>query len=161
MADNYLERKMEDYRKGKSQHYTPRLTPAGRRPGLICIAIQPRNLLIACHWGETLPALTRLLTEAGCRVCIMCDHPVHGSSLAQKYAALYHPGSPDSAADILKAIATLQQRWGSLATVVTTADVACDLAKADATAYNVKSIYADANPQRVIYHTLADIISTD
>ena len=33
MADNYLEKKMEEHRRGGAPSYRPRLTPRGTRPG--------------------------------------------------------------------------------------------------------------------------------
>ena len=47
MADNYLEKKMEEHRRGGAPSYRPRLTPRGTRPGEWLVKFTPCEVFIA------------------------------------------------------------------------------------------------------------------
>lgn len=159
MADNYLERKMEDYRKGSPRHYTPKLTPAGRKPGMLCIPVEPRPVLIAAPDSRLLEELTRLLAEAGCRVAVMCRQPAQGTALARQYGALYHPGDPEAAGDLAAACNTLQQRWGGVAAVFASHSAAAGLQLPGCP--RIIATSDSPEPKRALYYTLAEFLSPD
>ena len=46
MADNYLERRMEEYRQGQLNKPSIRRTPSGSKPGTISIKFPPRRVFV-------------------------------------------------------------------------------------------------------------------
>ncbi|MDE6131197.1 MAG: hypothetical protein K2F74_06365 [Muribaculaceae bacterium] len=94
MADNYLERKMEDYRRGSNA--TRRvLTHSGDTPGTLRLKLRPRPVLIygaqPCH-----ESLVVLLTGAGFRVAITSADAAWGQKTAQRTGALFVPDGTDA-----------------------------------------------------------------
>ncbi len=102
MADNYLERKMEDYRRGVSA--THRLTHTGDMPGVLRVRLQPCPLLIYNAAGSGDETLISMLTGAGFKVAFTAADTAWARALAQRVGALYLP-SADGAVDLLR------QRW--------------------------------------------------
>lgn len=104
MADNWLERKMDDYRSGRNA--------TGRKPahhtatkGLMTVRFTPRHVLID---NATAPLATPLATafrEAGCHVSILGTDLRAGNDAAQRSGARFIPLSPAGCAPaIAKAV---------------------------------------------------------
>lgn len=102
MADNYLERKMEDYRRGVSA--THRLTHTGDVPGVLRLRLQPCPVLIYNAVGSGDETFISMLTGAGFKVAFTAADMSWARALAQRVGALYLP-SADGAVDLLR------QRW--------------------------------------------------
>lgn len=67
MADNYLERKMEEHRNGGSR---PRAHQPGRLPaGMAAVPFPARRVLVA-EGAATLADVARAFVDAGCRVAV-------------------------------------------------------------------------------------------
>lgn len=98
MADNYLERKMDDYRRG-----TPakrRLTHTGDVPGVLRVKLQPRPVLLLNASTNAHETLVSMLCGAGFRVAFTAADPVWGRGLAGRVGALFLP-SPEGAVELL------------------------------------------------------------
>lgn len=108
MADNYLERKMEDYRRGTSS--TRRLTHTGDAPGVLRLKVQPRPVLIYNAVGTGDETLISMLTGAGFKVAFTAADTSWARALAQRVGALYLP-------EAAGAVELLRQRW-RVATIV-------------------------------------------
>lgn len=104
MADNYLEKKMDDYRTQRPA--TRRVTHSGDAPGTLRLKVKPTNILVAEAVSESDRRLILLLTGAGYRVAFTSIDPAEGKRLAQACGALYIPGTAESASRLV------QQRWG-------------------------------------------------
>lgn len=90
MADNYLEKKMEDLRMGKTGASAPRrrLTPGA---GRICFDFPPRRVLVAggCHGiGE---AIVDAYLHAGCKVAVFDSDRDKGSAMARDKGIRFYP----------------------------------------------------------------------
>lgn len=105
MADNYLEKKMDDYR--TQRQATRRVTHSGDAPGTLRLKVKPTNILAADVDSESDRRLITLLTGAGYRVAFTCSDRAEGKRLAQACGALYIPDSVESASRLV------QQRWGA------------------------------------------------
>lgn len=122
MADNYLERRMEDYRNG-------RLTAGGHTshsPSRYTIKSDAPSGRILVADADT-PLLTSLIEELraeGCRVSFTASDRQHGSSLSQRSGSQFHPvGTKTSAQAVLSAIehmATNRQHAAIMVTDSTT-----------------------------------------
>lgn len=105
MADNYLERKMEDYRSGRTA--PRRLTHTGDAPGILRVKLQPHPVLVYDACGIHDETLISMLTGAGFKVAFTAADAAWGRSLAQRVGALFLP-SPDGAEELV------QKRWGKV-----------------------------------------------
>ena len=95
MADNYLEKKMEEHRRGVTSHYRPRLTPSGSRAGILSLPFPPRRVLVSLDnnarnvgLAETIrDALVKKLVQTGSRVAFTHSDRVTGNRMAQAMGA--------------------------------------------------------------------------
>ncbi len=109
MADNYLEKKMEEHRNG-TQRRTQRLTPAGHRPGFATLPYNVKTAFInADSAGILTKSIARAIRETGCRVAISC--PDNGAALAQNLSCAYvSPGE--------NALSSISDRWGEIELII-------------------------------------------
>lgn len=111
MADNYLEKKMEEHARGMQRRYTP-LTPAGQRPGT---AVLPFDVASALIWAPsisaTVEAVAKALRATGCRVAIGATDSKGANEFAQKAACKYYPGCYN--AEVLKEKVMADRSFGS------------------------------------------------
>lgn len=71
MADNYLEKKMEEHQRGVSAGYAPRRTVSGRKAGFAMLPFDVSTALIFFTECDALiQTLTRELRETGCKVAL-------------------------------------------------------------------------------------------
>lgn len=99
MADNYLEKKMEEHRRGGAPSYRPRLTPRGTRPGEWLVKFTPCEVFIADAGAPLMPEVIGELAGAGFRVTFSMADTRLGALLAQRSGARFLPPSvcPDEA----------------------------------------------------------------
>lgn len=92
MADNYLEKRMEDYRNGnlrQSRHTTPRY---GRSSGPEArLKLSCRSVALAIGEWELCEAVVRRFSPAGCKVAFAHPDRKAGAALSQQTASIYMP----------------------------------------------------------------------
>lgn len=116
MADNYLEKKMEEYRSGALSRTNVRRKPiSGEQSGSVRMKIDMLRVIVTDGAGEYAPAIIGRLREAGCKVAFRSDDEKGGRALAQKSGARFYPASFTGcvAADLTKV-------WGGVDAVVVT-----------------------------------------
>ena len=93
MADNYLEKKMEEHRAGGRPAYRPKLTPRGTRPGEYLVKFHPCPVMVEGNEASSaeLSAILGELAGAGFKVDFTFPNPVAGARLAQMSGARYLP----------------------------------------------------------------------
>lgn len=102
MADNYLEKKMEEHRSGKGGlHYRPKTTPRGTRPGELSVSFKPCEIFVGDILHPMMPDIARELAGAGFTVDFTLDDPHRGSRLASTLGARYLPPSLSPAEDAI------------------------------------------------------------
>ncbi len=107
MADNYLEKQMEDFRRGVS---------APRRSGLLPPKPQVVGLR-ALIIGGGVPAGAAAVTalrDAGWRVAFTDADSNSGRALAQSAGAQHHPVVPSDAVALNRSAGLIIKRWGAL-----------------------------------------------
>jgi hypothetical protein len=110
MADNYLEKKMEEYRSGVlSRPYARRVSLTGSRPGTVSFKIDPLRVLVTDASDDVGRAVVTRLREAGCRVAFACADDKAGRALSQATGSRFYPES--AARD---AVADLKKAWGGI-----------------------------------------------
>lgn len=94
MADNYLEKRMEDYARGRSA--APSRRP-GARPGWLSVRCPALTALVVgadCPGG---PEVVATFVQAGCRVMFTASDAKNGAALAQKCGGRFYPCGPAGA----------------------------------------------------------------
>lgn len=116
MADNYIEKKMEEHRRAASvKPMMRRVTPVGDRAGTVSFKIDPLRVLVTEGSEDHSAAVICRLREAGCRVAFVSADDKGGRLLAQKSGARFYPASfGGSVAE------DLEKAWGGLDAVVVT-----------------------------------------
>lgn len=122
MADNYLERRMEDYRNGRLK---PRSTKSStRRATSQTATLNHMRVYVTAGTSTAGIAIIRHLRQAGCRVAF-CDTDNHkGSHMAQQTGSQFHSmtgGYNDIS--LTRSIDHVFTHWGGLDVLIDTADI--------------------------------------
>ncbi len=118
MADNYLERKMEEHRAGKRPQVTRRLSPSGSRPGELKVKFPPRRVFVTGGASGIGKAIVTAFCNAGCRVAF-CDIDTRkGSATAQSTGSRFYPVDVADAAALTAAMEHLIDDWGDIDVIV-------------------------------------------
>lgn len=104
MADNYLERRMDEYRRSQQGAATRRAamhTSPTLKPGQAIIEYPPMRVLVTDIDTPAAQAVINALRQVNCRVAITGRDHTLGNRLAQKSGAQYHPDEPKAAIERL------------------------------------------------------------
>lgn len=129
MADNYLERKMEEH--GRP---APRRCNADARLAMAygCEALCHLRVFIVSEDYDMVDATVRVFRAAGCRTAFTAvgDARRHGTALAQRCGARCYPCVRGDAQTYSRAVADLRYHWGGVDVIVADsgADLPADLA---------------------------------
>lgn len=95
MADNYLENKMEEHRRGGAAPYRRHLTPTGNKPGTAVFGTEVNLVLLEGQerLGEYLEAVARRFKSTGARVAFRCSDKGYGTRFAQENSLVFIPSS--------------------------------------------------------------------
>lgn len=110
MADNYLENKMEEHRRGV-QSAPRRIFPSGNRPGHIDIAIPPLKLLIVGDATPLTEAIARSFIETGCKVAVGGVDSESTTLMTRRAGARFYPLSRLSADEISAIMSDMVYHW--------------------------------------------------
>lgn len=119
MADDYIGKKMDDYRRGTLRPTPPRrLTPSGGRPGTLSVKFPPRRVFVTGGAHGIGRAVVAALTAAGCRVAFCdCDSRA-GALTAQHTGSQFHPLDVTDATALDGAMERVIAAWGGIDVVV-------------------------------------------
>lgn len=121
MADNYLERRMEDYRSGKMQSSIQRrrVTRSGQPVGVVQWELEENAVLLLVGNDRLRKALVGRLTQCGV-YCAFCSVDVSGcAALAQRTGALFVPVKALDAAALEVGVAEVERRRSKMPMLVT------------------------------------------
>lgn len=114
MADNYLEKKMEEHLKGGSQLHRQRLSPSGNRPGKLVVDFPPRRVYVTGGASGIGAAIVKAFCDAGCKVAFCDSDRRKGTATAQKCGAQFHPLDVTDTVALEASIRLVQERWGAI-----------------------------------------------
>ena len=111
MADNYLEKKMEEHVRGV--HTTARRAPTFIPAGSVCFNLGELRVLVAGfgQQPELAAAIVRAYRRAACRVAFIFGDRRAGASLAQESGSRHYPYGDDAMARVE---ADLGKVWGGV-----------------------------------------------
>ena len=101
MADNYLERKMEEYRSGKLSARVKTGVSRSLPKGKIAVDFPPRTVILAAPAiGPVCRAVVKSFIDAGCRVALVSACHKEATELARSFGARFYPVAGFSPASI-------------------------------------------------------------
>ncbi len=118
MADNYLERKMEEYRSGISQHRVVKRTPSGAKPGTINIKFPSRRVFVTGGAKGIGRAIVGAFRNADCRVAFCDNDTKAGAATAQAMGAKYYPIDVTDANALDTCLTRIIEEWGDIDVIV-------------------------------------------
>lgn len=125
MADNYLENKMEEYRRGARTKAAPRLV-AGTREGHLDLTVSQRSVVfIGC--GEAAAETARLFVRLGMRVAMMVAGDVSEAQAAFGGSVRIYKAADYSCGSITAVMSERLRDWKSLHMSVDAAGVGADV----------------------------------
>lgn len=117
MADNYLERRMDDYRSGR---LNKPVRTAKHNKSASAAEVQPltgQRVFIKVPSASASPraiAMITLLRSAGCRVAFTDSDITAGNRLAQSTGAQCHPVDIADEVAVARSEAALKSHWGDI-----------------------------------------------
>lgn len=108
MADNYLEKKMEDYRR----NHLRRHNPVGASAGNWCLKIPKLKVLVLGEITDLIKEIMRLFSGLGCKTIFSQEDSIDGQLIAQSTGALFFPNSKDK--DWTAVYDFAVGRWGGI-----------------------------------------------
>lgn len=97
MADNYLEKKMEEHRQ-RAGARTTKLSPVGTKPHTVVLPYTLRGAVLIGDdiLSPALEACGKALVSTSCRVAFSCRDRAFGSRLAQSAGMMYIPADKEA-----------------------------------------------------------------
>lgn len=124
MADNYIENKMEEHRRGTTQKYRTRTTPTGHRPGEITLRLGVRRVFVTGGAAGIGRAIVKEFCDAGCRVAF-CDIDLkRGTATAQATGARFIPMDVTDSTKFVETLSALINEWGDIDIMVNNVGIA-------------------------------------
>lgn len=115
MADNYLEKRMEEYRAGKLAPKSTRTAAAPqRKPGEVTVAFPHMNALVLCGDAALTQTVCGAFRKADMRVAFCMADNREGTRIAQTTGSRFYPYAVDDVVKLGSAIADLADRWGGV-----------------------------------------------
>lgn len=123
MADNYLERRMEDLRAGRIGASASVSTVGARRKGYIQVPFPPRRVIVTGGANGIGLAISRAFLKAGCKVAVMdCDEEAGNLIAAGEGVRFYNVDLADSGA-VRQAFDDVVHAWRDIDIIVSNAGV--------------------------------------
>lgn len=124
MADNYLERKMEEYRSGKLSVRVKSGVSRSLPKGKIAVDFPPRTVILAAPAiGPVCRAVVKSFIDAGCRVALVSACHKEATGLARSFGARFYPVAGFSPASINSVVEDVISHWNIPDTFIFVSDV--------------------------------------
>lgn len=123
MADNYLERKMEEYRSGKLSARVKSGVSRSLPKGKIAVDFPPRTVILAAAAiGPVCRAVVKSFIDAGCRVALVSSCHKEATELARSFGARFYPVAGFSPASIDSVVEDVTSHWNIPDTFISVSD---------------------------------------
>lgn len=119
MADNYLEKKMEEYR-SKPQVKKSGLKPSSlsTKDGVISVKFPSRRVFVTGGAHGIGRAIVKAFRDAGCRVAFCDNDEKQGNATAQSTGAQFYPVDVTDVTQLDKCLDALFEKWGDIDIIV-------------------------------------------
>lgn len=125
MADNYLERKMEDYRSGKSGASKIKRVSTTPKQGTVNVKFPPRRVFVTGGASGIGRAIVEAFRKADCRVAF-CDIDAKAGMLtAQATGAQFYPVDVRDVNALESCMTRILDTWGDIDVIVNNVGLGC------------------------------------
>ncbi len=118
MPDNYLERKMEEYRSGKNSRPAVRRPKGSASPGTVNMKFPPRRVFITGGAKGIGRAIVEVFRNADCRVAFCDIDSKAGTATAQATGSRFYPVDVANAEALDACVADVINLWGDIDIIV-------------------------------------------
>lgn len=118
MADNYLERKMDEYRSGNMQRHSVKRTPSGAKPGTINVKFPSRRVFITGGAKGIGRAIVKVFRNADCKVAFCDNDTKAGTATAQATGAKFYPIDVADANALDASLMRVIEEWGDIDVII-------------------------------------------
>ncbi|MDE6462269.1 MAG: SDR family oxidoreductase [Muribaculaceae bacterium] len=119
MADDYIGKKMEDYRRGiNASAYRRKITPTGTSRGIWPVKFPARIAFVTGGANGIGREIVKTLCQAGCRVAFCDTDTQAGTATAQATGSQFHPVDVADADALDSALCHVIKAWGGLDVIV-------------------------------------------
>lgn len=125
MADNYIERRMEDMRTGRLMPVSSVRAKGGPRKGVAEFPFPPRRVLIAGGVEGHGLEVARAFLKTGCKVAVFDNDKDMGQTLAYKEGVRFHCVDLSDSVEVQKAFSNLVEAWRDVDIVLSATDKDC------------------------------------
>ena len=119
MADNYLEKKFEEYAAKKAGKPVPRrVAPTSNRPGVVNVKFPRRRVLVTGGASGIGRAIVKQLCEAGCQVAFCDINANAGQATAEALGAQFHHTDVRDARQLEQCMEHIFHKWGDIDIII-------------------------------------------
>jgi len=126
MADNYLERKMEDYRRsianGES-HMSSKRKASQIKEGYIQIKFPPRRVFVTGGASGIGRAIVESFRRTGCKVAFCDTDTIAGRNVSQSTGSQFHPLDIADSIKLTTALDYVARNWGDIDVIINNAGI--------------------------------------
>ncbi len=124
MADNYLERKFEEYRENKGKAFRTRhLSSGGVKPGFLQVKYPLRRVFVTGGASGIGKAIVAEFRKADCRVAFCDVDSKKGRQTAEDTGARFYPADVSNADELEVCMGRILQSWGDIDVIVNNAGI--------------------------------------
>ena len=122
MADNYLEKKFEEYAAAKAGKRAPhRISPAGNRQGVVEFRFPRRRVVVA---APDAGIVIEAFCNAGCQVAFCSTDTSGGQAYAEAVGAQFNPVSEFCPEELCLAMDRVMKAWRDIEILICSSDMA-------------------------------------
>lgn len=114
MADNYLEKKFEEYAARKAGRLPRRIAPPTHRSGMAEFRFPRRRVLILGGLTDVGRCIVERLRLLDCRVAVCDNIGAEGQKYAEEAGVRFHAVEPNNSQAVTAAMQTLFHDWGDI-----------------------------------------------
>lgn len=117
MADNYLERKMEDLRRGKLRHDSQRSSGQAMK-GFVRLPMPSRRVMIIGGCSEPYLSVARIFLKRDCKVAVVDSDITTGEKMASKEGIRFIAGDPSSEDNLKEGFQNIVSAWRDIDIII-------------------------------------------
>ncbi|MCM1504527.1 MAG: SDR family oxidoreductase [Muribaculum sp.] len=142
MADNYLEKKMEEHLSGRRPAYRPKTTPTGSKPGSLCFKFPTRRVFVTGGASGIGASIVKAFCNAGCRVAFCDIDNKVGHKTAQDTGSQFYPLDVADSDGLESCLDRILSTWGDIDIIVNNVGVSRFISLTETTVEDFDKILA-------------------
>lgn len=124
MADNYLERKLEEHNAKKAGLQKRKTTPTGSKPGYLQVKFPKRRVFVTGGAAGIGKAIVEAFCNAGCQVAFCDCNTKTGQATAEATGSRFYPANVANVLELENVMDRIFKDWGDIDIIVNNAGIA-------------------------------------